>query len=668
MPSQQAEPTQQTNPAVAEHKGTLPAGLIANDSTIPPRRRKHLTRWLIATAVLLSSVLAWFLSLTSPLQLLELKTYDSRFVLNEKLRFVLYGKQPPPAGIILAQIDAETEAAFPDEPHIFWHLHYAEMMRAAAAGGARAIGLDVSFALSVEPWEPDYDRQLAAAFAEVSATTPVVLAYDNLPPGAQDLPLYILASAMGAIGYAELTLDADGFIRRQELISGDKSAYESFAARLAAVTLKASWSQPNAESEATGDSQPRTLMLGDHTVPLDSSGFLLIHYWGPAGTFPAVSMAKVLRAQASHDTAALEEWFKGKVVLVGTSDPSDQHSTPFFLAGKEKDGETPGEKQALTPGVEIHANALATLLEGRYLQKVPLAWQWALVLAAALLAAFCIVGMRFPLGPLLLIGAVAAFLAASVLSLGSGWVLPVVSPVLAVILSGLTSYGAQALTEGRQKRLLQEVFGRYVSAEVAAELLEYGEVPLGGIRQPVTVMFTDLRNYTHYCQGRDPRQVVEELNEYFAEMSSEIKAHGGMINKFIGDGIMALFGAPVPHPDDARRAVACALKMIERNEEYNQRRVAAGLAPLAVGVGIHTGEAVVGNIGAPEKMEYTAIGDAVNIASRIEGENKTFGTSLLISPATHQQVADQFAAEPAGSAKMKGIDEPMILYKVHGVK
>jgi adenylate cyclase len=267
-----------------------------------------------------------------------------------------------------------------------------------------------------------------------------------------------------------------------------------------------------------------------------------------------------------------------------------------------------------------------------------------------------------------MVGGTIAYLLVTVRSLESGVVLPVVSPVLAVTLSGLASYGVQALREGRQRRLLQDTFGRYVSAEVAKEVLEYGDIPLGGSSQLVTVMFTDLRNYTSYCQGRDPQQVVTELNEYFAEMSSEIKAHGGMINKFIGDGIMALYGAPIPHADDAFNAVACGLKMVKRNGDFNERRVASGLKPLIIGVGVHTGNAVVGNIGAPEKMEYTAIGDAVNIASRIEGENKTFATNLLISEATYRQVSRRIKAEPAGSAKMKGIDEPMILYGVMGLK
>jgi adenylate cyclase len=177
-------------------------------------------------------------------------------------------------------------------------------------------------------------------------------------------------------------------------------------------------------------------------------------------------------------------------------------------------------------------------------------------------------------------------------------------------------------------------------------------------------MFCDLRDYTSYCQGRDPHQIVHELNEYFAYMTEEIKAHGGMVNKFIGDGIMALFGAPVPHADDPYNAVTCAQRMVARNREYNKGRVEKGLRPLVLGVGIHTGEAVVGTIGAPEKMEYTAIGDAVNVASRIEGENKTFHTQALFSEATYQLVRDRLQAERMGEAKLKGVSEPVTLFSI----
>lgn len=602
-----------------------------------PRRKRSTRLWFVGAA-LGSALLSWALSGTSPLQLLELKTYD--------LRWVLRGRQPPPPHIVLVVLDERTETAFP-EPRIFWHPHVASLLRAAAAGGARAIGLDVSFALSVEPWAPDLDRQLASAFAEVSANVPVILTYDNLQAFPDGLPLYILASSQGNLGFANLTVDRDNFVRRQQLRSQDAAAWESFAARLAAVALKAPWEQNRSPDPA--------LRLGDRAIPLDRSGFLLIHYWGPEGTFPAVSLAEVLAAAEKGNTAQIERWFQGNIVLLGARDASDRKPTPFYLAGGE---------QRLTTGVEIQANILATLLEGRFLKELsPLAAS-ALVLLFAFLAAWLTFRLRFPVAPALLAAVLAIYFAVSVLSLRAGFVLPVVSPALAVVLGGFSSYGVYAKTEGRKRRLLEDMFGRYVSPELAQEILEHEQIPLGGTRQPVTVMFCDLRDYTRYCQGRDPQQVVAELNEYFREMTAEIKAHGGMVNKFIGDGIMALFGAPVPHPEDPYRAVACALRMIARNQDYNRRRATQGLEPLLLGVGIHTGDAVVGTVGAPEKMEYTAIGDTVNVASRIEGENKTFHTQMLLSEATYQWVRDRVVAELAGSANLKGVTEAVALYSV----
>ena len=449
-----------------------------------------------------------------------------------------------------------------------------------------------------------------------------------------------------------MTLDTDGFVRRQELQGRGRDPAESFAVRLAAIHLQAErgWMDP----------ERRSLRLGPGAVPLDPDGFLMIHYWGPGGTFPTISMTDVLAAAQKSDTAQLERWFRGQTVMVGTLDPTDMQPTPFYYSG--------GSHGSPMAGVEIHANVLASILEQRFLRGVSPRVAAALVLAASLLAAVLIFRLSFPLAPLVLLGAAVVYLVATVRYLQWGTVLPVVSPVLAILLGGFASYGAYSLTEGRQRRLLQEVFGRYVSADVAHELLSYGEIPLGGTCQQVTVMFSDLRNYTGYCQGRDPHLVVQELNEYFAGMTREIKQHGGMVNKFIGDGIMALFGAPIPHPDDALRAVRCALGMVACNEDYNRRRQQQGLPPLLMGIGLHTGPAVVGNIGAPEKMEYTAMGSTVNIASRIEGENKTFKSRLLVSDSTYQSVREQVAAEAAGLANLKGVEEPVMLYKILEVK
>jgi len=629
-----------TSPAGSENAVAAGSATVV-PSRPAPRRKRSTLAWLVGAA-LGSAVLSGALSATSPFELLELKTYD--------LRFILRGRQPPPSSIVLVVLDERTEAAFP-EPRIFWHPRFASLLRAAAAGGARAVGLDVSFGISVEPWAPDLDRQLASAFAEVSASVPVILTYDNLQPLPEGLPLYLLANAQGAMGFANLTVDRDNFVRRQQLRSRDEAAFESFAARLAAAAVNASWE--------AGVPPDRALRLGGRTIPLDRAGFLLIQYRGPEGTFRSVSMAEAIAAAEKADTAQLERWFRGNIVLIGTRDPTDKRPTPFYLAGGG---------QQLTSGVEIQASILATLLDGRFLKESPPVAGIALALLFAFLAAGLTFRFRFPLSSLLLAAALLVYLAVSVFALRGGRVLPVVLPALAAVLGGFASYGAYSFTEGKKRRLLEDVFGRYVSADVAREILAREEIPLGGTRQAVTVMFCDLRNYTSYCQGRDPHQVVAELNEYFTDMTAEIKAHGGMVNKFIGDGILALFGAPVPHPDDPYRAVACALRMIARNAEYNRRRAAQGLEPLVLGVGLHTGEAVVGTIGTPEKMEYTAIGDTVNVASRIEGENKTFGTQLLMSEVTCRLVRERVVAELAGHAHLKGVAEPVAVFSVARLK
>jgi adenylate cyclase len=551
-------------------------------------------------------------------------------------------------------IDAQTERMI-QEPRLFWHPHFESVLRAAAAGGARAIGMDVAFGLSVEPWAPDLDRQLAAAYAEVSATAPVVFAYDSLTELPEGLPLYLLAGIQGGLGYANLTVDRDNFVRRQELRSQDENAQESLGARLAAVALGAEWSAADGQEQS-----PRTtLRLGDRAVPLDRSGFMLIRYWGPNGTFRSVSMADVLDAARQGDAGRLEQWFRGNVVLVGATDPTDQRSTPFYLSG---------DAQQLTTGVEIQASIVATLLEGRFLHETPRTAEFALVALFAFLAAGLAFRFRVPLAPGLLVAIFGTYFAISARELGNGLVLPLVAPLLGTMLGGGGGYVMYSLTEGRNRRLLQDVFGKFVSPAMAQEILSRGSIPMGGTRQPVTVMFCDLRNYTTYCQGHDPQQVVKELNEYFADMTAEIKAHGGMVNKFIGDGIMALFGAPVPHPDDPYNAVVCAQRMVARNREYNRRRKEQGLEPLILGVGIHTGRAVVGTIGAPEKMEYTAIGDAVNVASRIEGENKTFQTQALLSEATYRLIEGRVETERMGEAKLKGVSEPVTLFSVARVE
>lgn len=229
---------------------------------------------------------------------------------------------------------------------------------------------------------------------------------------------------------------------------------------------------------------------------------------------------------------------------------------------------------------------------------------------------------------------------------------------------------AQAVQEQGEKRFIKSIFGRHASEEVVEDALKRG-LKLGGEEREVTVLFADLRNFTSLTERLQPGEVVDLLNNYFAQMVDVIARHGGTVNKFLGDGILAIFGAPVRYDDGAGRAVVTALRMTERLAEFNRQQVAKGKPELDIGIGIGTGNVIVGNIGSIERMEYTAVGDPVNLASRLDELNKQLGTSILVSPSTYQQVVDgglqNVDFKRLGPVEMKGREQGTWVYEVLGV-
>jgi len=221
----------------------------------------------------------------------------------------------------------------------------------------------------------------------------------------------------------------------------------------------------------------------------------------------------------------------------------------------------------------------------------------------------------------------------------------------------------QAIEEQEEKKFIKTVFGRYATEEVVEDALKRG-LKLGGEEREVTIFFSDIRNFTGMSERLQPNEVVDLLNDYFAEMVDVISRNGGTLNKFMGDGILAIFGAPVSYGNDAERAVITALEMMERLEGFNREQVEKGKAELSIGIGINTGRVVVGNVGSTERMEYTAIGDAVNLASRLDELNKELGTSILISHSTFQQVEGIIQTNRLKPTKLKGKEKKVWVYEV----
>jgi adenylate cyclase len=225
-----------------------------------------------------------------------------------------------------------------------------------------------------------------------------------------------------------------------------------------------------------------------------------------------------------------------------------------------------------------------------------------------------------------------------------------------------------AMVEGlRERDRLRETFGRYVTRQVADHLLK-GNVSLGGELVPVTVLFSDIRSFTSISETMEPRALLDFLNEYFTGMVDSVMLHHGVVDKFIGDAIMAVFGAPVPHPDDPLNAVKAALDMRTRLEKINVAFKARGLPELRTGIGLHSGQVIAGNMGHAERMEYTVIGDAVNLASRLEGMTKELKCDVILSEDLFRQVERHVNAEPLHKIKVKGRDQEVMVYRLIEMK
>ncbi|MCG3195812.1 MAG: HAMP domain-containing protein [Candidatus Omnitrophica bacterium] len=223
------------------------------------------------------------------------------------------------------------------------------------------------------------------------------------------------------------------------------------------------------------------------------------------------------------------------------------------------------------------------------------------------------------------------------------------------------------ISELREKRRLRETFGCHVGREAARQILAR-DPGLGGAEQELTVLFVDVRDFTARSERSTPQQIVEVLNRFFHETVEVVEeAHGGMINKFLGDGFIALFGAGDPSPDHALHAVLSGCEILERVKVLNQRLSEEGIHPLSIGIGIHTGRAVVGSIGSPRRMEYTAIGDTVNVSARVEGLTKSAGTPLLLTEATRERLPRDFPLREIGPREIRGKSEPVRLYTQDGV-
>ncbi len=505
---------------------------------------------------------------------------------------------------------------------------HAQLLDRLREAQALAVGFDVVMA---EPSpNPDDDAQLAQA---ITAHGAVVLAadmvYSETGLTRQWLrvePHSALLQAGARSGFAAVELDADGVQRTVP------TAADSFWRSLAQVL-----DQRMPGAVARPDAQP-----GER-----------IRYTAAVAPFAVISYHELLDPD-THLPPHWRDFLRDNIVLVGRhlkatgelgAAQSDLFRTPFFAEGR-----------VLTPGVEVHAQALASMVTGQSIRIAPLAWVLgAQALALGLVAA---IGWRWRPGRgsglTLLATALALGVSAILLGLQQLW-LPLTGAALMLLAAHITRWALAWRDERGQRQRIKTAFARYLAPELVEQLAAQPDaLRLGGQRQALAVLFTDLAGFTEWSEAHSAEQVAELLNRHLSDMTGVVMAHGGTVDKFIGDAVMAFWGAPVPCANPVERAVTAAVAMQAR---MAQLRAETGLS-LQMRVGVHWGDCIVGNLGGDQRFSYTAVGDVVNVASRLEGANKTLGTQILVSDAAVQTLGDgprqRLGLQPAGQVPLKG--------------
>jgi adenylate cyclase len=410
--------------------------------------------------------------------------------------------------------------------------------------------------------------------------------------------------------------------------------------------------------------------VGDLRVPIDGNRTFAIRWHGGKDprhlSYRNISLDKVILAALAHDDpsavpaaklAAFESQFRDAIVLIG-----------YTAAGLNDLRQTP--LSATSAGVEIHANAIDNLLHRDFHRQASPWIVFPLLLLIAALFGHVISGMRAQLtAGLVTVAVLAAIAAGGYLALRAGFIVPTFAALLTIALTFVVITILNFMTEQEQTALLKTTFGRYVSPQILDHILAHPEkVHLGGERRDLTILFSDIRGFTSISEAAEPEEVVEMLNEYLTKMVEILLDHGGTLDKFIGDAVMGFWNAPAGDADHALHAVQCAIAMIDETARIRARWETEGKASIRIGIGINTGDAVAGNIGAEQVWSYTVIGDAVNLASRLEGKNKDYGTEIIVSEFTMARIGDAFETVYLDDVKVKGKDKAVKIYEVKGVK
>lgn len=631
------------------------------------------TTWLALAAGLGVWLACEAALLAGGFEFLENRSFDLRVELAPPRR-------PPPAEIVILDIDNPSFAALSQAIGRWpWtRLLWSELVKYLHAAGARAVVFDVVFAGR----EPEVDAEFAQALSEtgnvtlafafvqyeaefrtdvaspVAATVPGAVPLEDgigLPMLSAerhkpDLPVDTLAAAAQGLGCITVHPDRDGVVRRVPLFfRRAEGYYPSLGVAAAERVLPSASKMPRLA--------PGELHWGAARVPVTRDGLLVPHWRREVTAYPRLPMWKVAcsifpEVCAEGAPSYKPEDFRDKIVFIGSSalGTFDVFATPVDPA---------------TPGVLVHVATLESLLQGRAIAQPP---PYVVHLLMALLAVVA-AGAVWAFGSvrrstLVVLAAVLLYAVVAVEAFGRWelW-LPVAAPLGTLLASFVGQSLTRYVTTGRELRQTRQTLLRYMPPAVVEHIMAHGGPDqLRGERGVITVMFSDIRNFTKMSEKRTPVEVLEILNQYLDAMTEIVFLNHGVVDKFIGDGMLCYWGAFGQGDSHARLAAAAAAQMLAKLEELNENWRREGLPELGIGIGINTGEAVFGNLGSGKKMEFTVLGDTVNVASRLEAMNKEFGTKVVLSESTQAQLGDSISLRFLAEVAIRGREQKMKVY------
>lgn len=535
---------------------------------------------------------------------------------------------------------------------------------------------DASFQKEFQQRAPllDYDARFGESIRERNVVLGFVFGRDpkvkrnplpeamiDIPPEvANALPLHRPAGYVAPLGplqesgamtgfFDNPSVDSDGIFRRTALFQLAENGLHP------SLSLAAAWlamDQPPLELnivENGGYMAIEGVSLGGRRTPVDAQTNVLVPYRGVKGSFPYISIADILEKKVPPES------LRDRIVLVGTSAPGllDLRTTPL---------------ERSYPGVEIHANVTAGILDGN-IREEP-AWTLGAEFLQVLVLGLLMLLVTSRLGPIwqaafsILLMAIA--IAVNMVAWKAGQIIPIASTisVVVVLFTYLMSFGF--FVESRGKRELGKLFGQYVPPELVDEMsANPGAITMEGQAKDLTVLFSDVRGFTSISEGLDPRELSDLMNTYLTAMTRVIHHHRGTIDKYMGDAIMAFWGAPLNDPDHARHALEAAMDMMRELEKLHEVFHKRGWQPIRIGIGLNTGIMNVGNMGSEFRMAYTVMGDAVNLGSRLEGLSKQYGVTLVVSEFTRNAVPD-YAYRRLDRVRVKGKDKPVLILEPEG--